>query len=157
MPPRHTSCLLKRIIKWKKTKQIKDLQTNLGLVTASYFNLKNVLYDAFGEKVKALYQQPHGIDDPPTTHSQSVSDDLPVNPPVPRTTTILNRFEKEPEGSRVRITIKQGKRTVTAKKSEGLLFMKNLNENRKAKDHVLTVTDLKKRKFGDEFGDRSGI
>ena len=35
--------------------------------------------------------------------------------------------------------------------------MKNLNEKRKAKDLVLTVTDLKKRKFGDEFGDLSGI
>ncbi|CAI9296870.1 unnamed protein product [Lactuca saligna] len=35
--------------------------------------------------------------------------------------------------------------------------MKNSNENRKAKDPVLTFTDLKKRKFGDEFGDRSGI
>ncbi|CAI9276288.1 unnamed protein product [Lactuca saligna] len=89
--------------------------------------------------------------------TQSTSGDLPIDPPPSRTTTIVNTFEKEPEGNRVRITIKQGKRTVTANKSEGLLFMKNSNENRKAKDPVLTVTDLKKRKFGDEYGDRSGM
>ncbi|CAI9264321.1 unnamed protein product [Lactuca saligna] len=141
----------------EKTKQIKDLQTNLGSVTAIYFILKNVLYDAFGDKVKALFQQPRGIEDPPTAPTQSASDDLPVDPPVPRTTTVVNRFENEPEGSRARITIKQGNRTVTANKNEGLLIMKNSNENRRAKDPVLIVTDLKKRKFGDEFGDRSGI
>nr|KAJ0210240.1 hypothetical protein LSAT_V11C400209620 [Lactuca sativa] len=113
--------------------------------------------DAFGEKFKALFQQPHGIADPPTVQSPSATDDLPVNPPAPRSTTIVNMFEKEPEGSRARITIKQGKRIVTANQSEGLLFMKISNGNRKAKDPVLTVTDLKKRKFGDEYGDRSGI
>ncbi|KAL7601850.1 hypothetical protein Lser_V15G23828 [Lactuca serriola] len=125
--------------------------------TANYFNLKNVLYDVFGEKVKALFQQPHGIADPLTVQSPSATDDLPVNSPAPRSTTIINRFEKEPEGSKARITIKQGKRIITANQSEGLLFMKNSNENRKATDPVLTVTDLKKRKFGDEYGDRSGI
>ncbi|CAI9293704.1 unnamed protein product [Lactuca saligna] len=31
----------------EKTKQINDLQTSLGSVLANYFNLKNVLYDAF--------------------------------------------------------------------------------------------------------------
>ncbi|CAI9289168.1 unnamed protein product [Lactuca saligna] len=141
----------------EKTKQINDLQTSLGSVLANYFNLKNVLYDAFGEKVKALFQQPHGVVDPPSVQSPPATDDLPVNPPAPRTTTIVNRFEKEPEGSRARITIKQGKRIVTANQSEGLLLMKSSNENRKTRDHVLTVTDLKKRKFGDEYGDRTGI
>nr|KAJ0212549.1 hypothetical protein LSAT_V11C400209630 [Lactuca sativa] len=141
----------------EKSKQINDLQTSIGSVLANYFNLKHVLYDAFGEKFKALFQQPHGIADPPTVQSPSATDDLPVNPPAPRSTTIVNRFEKEPEGSRARITIKQGKRIVTANQSEGLLFMKNSNENRKEKDPVLTVTDLKKRKFGDEYGDRSCI
>ncbi|CAI9278115.1 unnamed protein product [Lactuca saligna] len=139
----------------EKTKQIKDLQTSLRSVLANYFNLKNVLYDVFGEKVKALFQQPHGVVDPPSVQSPLATDDLPVDPPVPRTTTIVDRFEKEPEGSRARITIKQGKRIT--KHSEGLLFMKNSNENRKTKDPVLTVTDLKKRKFGDEYGDRTGI
>ncbi|CAI9263467.1 unnamed protein product [Lactuca saligna] len=108
-------------------------------------------------KVKALFQPPHGIEDPPMAPTQSTHGDLPVDPPPPRTTTIVNKFEKEPEGSRARITIKQGKRTVTASKSEGLLFMKKSNENRKAKDPVLTITDLKKRKFGDAYGDRSRI
>ncbi|CAI9271407.1 unnamed protein product [Lactuca saligna] len=133
----------------EKTKQIKDLQTSLGSVLANYFNLKNVLYDAFGEKVRALFQQPYGVVDPPSIQSPPATNDLRVEPPVPRTTTIVDRFEKEPEGSRARITIKQGKRIVTAKQSEGLLFMKNSNENRKSKDPVLTVTDLKKRKFCD--------
>ncbi|KAL7604501.1 hypothetical protein Lser_V15G16718 [Lactuca serriola] len=141
----------------EKTKQINDLQTRLGSILANYFNLKNVLYDAFGEKVKALFQQPHGITDPPTVQSPSAIDDLPVNSPAPRSTTIVKSFEKELEGSKAIITIKQGKRIVTANQSEGLLFMKNSNENRKAKDPVFTVTDLKKRKFGDEYGDRSGI
>ncbi|CAI9281783.1 unnamed protein product [Lactuca saligna] len=141
----------------EKTKQIKDLQTNLGSMMAFYFNLKNVLYDAFGDKVKALFQQPHGIEDPPMTPTQSTSGDLPVDPPPPRTTIIVDVFEKEPESSKARIKIKQGKRTVTANKSEGLLFLKNSNENRNAKDPMLTVTNHKKRKFGDEFGDRSGI
>ena len=89
--------------------------------------------------------------------TQSTHDDFPVDPPPPRTPTVLNYFEKEPENSGPRITIKQGKRTVTASKSEGLLFMKNSNENCKAKDTVLTMMDLKKRKFGDEYRDRSGI
>ncbi|CAI9271280.1 unnamed protein product [Lactuca saligna] len=120
-----TSDLREEIEDEEKTKQIKDLQTNLGLVTASYFNLKNVEYDAFGEKVKALFQQPHGVDDPPTTPTQSVSEDFPVDPPARRTTTTVNRFGKEPEGSRARITIKQGKRTITTNKRDGLLFMKN--------------------------------
>ncbi|KAL7597552.1 hypothetical protein Lser_V15G22580 [Lactuca serriola] len=111
----------------EKTKQIKDLQTSLGSILASYFNLKNVLYDAFGEKVKALFQQPHGVVDPPSAQSPAETDDLP------------------------------GKRIVTANQREGLLFMKNTNENRKAKDPALTVTDLKKRMFGDKYGDRSGI
>ncbi|CAI9274410.1 unnamed protein product [Lactuca saligna] len=122
----------------EKTKQINDLQTSLGSVLANYFNLKNILYDAFGEKVKALFQQPHGVVDPPSVQSPLATDDLLVNPPAPRTTTIVNRFEKEPEGSRARITIKQGKRIVTANQREGLLFMKNTKENRKAKDPVLT-------------------
>ncbi|CAI9268291.1 unnamed protein product [Lactuca saligna] len=141
----------------EKSKQIEDPQTNLGSVTAFYFNLKNVLYDAFGDKFKALFQQPHGIEDPPMAPTQSTSGDLPVDPPLPRTTTIVDRFEKEPEASRARITIKQGNKTDTANESEGLLFMKNSNENCKAKYPVLTMTDLKKRKFGDEYGDRSGI
>ncbi|CAI9290530.1 unnamed protein product [Lactuca saligna] len=89
----------------EKTKQINDLQTSLGSVLANYLNLKNILYDAFGEKVKALFQQPHGVVDPPFVQSPPASDDLPVNPPAPRTATIVNRFEKEPEGSRARITI----------------------------------------------------
>ena len=46
---------------------------------------------------------------------------------------------------------------MSANQREGLLFMKNTNENRKAKDPALTVTDLKKRKFGDKYGDRSSI
>ncbi|CAI9261273.1 unnamed protein product [Lactuca saligna] len=91
----------------EKTKQIKVLQTNLGSVTASYFNLKNVLYHAFGEKVKALFQQPHRIDDPPTAPTQSVFEDFQFDPPAPRTTSIVKRFEKEPGGSRAQITIKQ--------------------------------------------------
>ncbi|CAI9270021.1 unnamed protein product [Lactuca saligna] len=140
----------------EKTKQIKDLQTNLGSVLASYLNLKNVLYDAFGEKVKALLQQPHGVDDPPSAQSPHATDDLHVDPPAPRSTIIVDRFEKEPQGSRARITIKQGKRVVTANQCEGLMFMKNSNENRKAKEPALTVTDLKKRNFGNKYGDRSG-
>ncbi|CAI9277306.1 unnamed protein product [Lactuca saligna] len=139
----------------EKTKQIKDLQTSLGSVLANYFSLKNVLYDAFGEKVKAIFRQPHRVVDPPSVQSPLATDDLPVDPPIPRTTTIVDRFEKEPKGSRARITIKKGKRIT--KQSEGLLFMKNSNENRKTKDPVLTVTDLKKRKFGDKYGDRTGI
>ncbi|CAI9283455.1 unnamed protein product [Lactuca saligna] len=39
----------------EKTKQIKDLQTNLGSVSASYCNLKNVLYNAFGEKSQSPF------------------------------------------------------------------------------------------------------
>ncbi|CAI9261929.1 unnamed protein product [Lactuca saligna] len=113
----------------EKNKQINDLQMSLGYVLANYFNLKNVLYDAFGEKVKALFQKPHEVVDPPSVQSPPATDDLPVNPPAPRTTKIVNRS----------------------------LFMKNSNENRKAKDPVLTVTDLKKREFGDEYGDRTGI
>ncbi|CAI9284446.1 unnamed protein product [Lactuca saligna] len=115
----------------ENTKKINDLQTSLG--------------------------SPHGIADPPTVQSPSATDDLPINSPAPRSTTIVNRFEKEPEGSRAKITIKQGKRIVTANQSEGLLFMKKSNENRKAKDPFFTVTDLKKRKFGDEYGGRSDI
>ncbi|CAI9301887.1 unnamed protein product [Lactuca saligna] len=103
----------------EKNKQINDLQTSLGSVLANYFNLKNVLYDAFGEKVKALFQQPHGVVDPPSVQSPPATDDLPVNPPAPRTTKIVNRFEKEPEGSRAKITIKQGNRIVTANQQEG--------------------------------------
>nr|KAJ0226544.1 hypothetical protein LSAT_V11C100003850 [Lactuca sativa] len=125
----------------EKTKQIKDLQTSLGSVLANCFNLKNVLYDAFGEKVKALFQQPHGVVDPPSAQSPPAIDDLPVDPAAPRTTTIVDRFENEPEGSRARITIKRGKRVVTTKHREGLLFMKNTNENRKAKEPSLTVKE----------------
>ncbi|CAI9296806.1 unnamed protein product [Lactuca saligna] len=124
----------------EKTKQINELQTSLGSILANYFNLKNVLYDAFGEKVKALFQLPHGIADPPSVQSPPATDDLSINPPAPTTTTVVNRFEKEPEGSRARFTIKQGKRTVTANQSEGLLFMKNYNENRKTRDPVFVVT-----------------
>ncbi|CAI9281782.1 unnamed protein product [Lactuca saligna] len=124
----------------ENTKQIKDLQTSLGSVLTSYLNLKNVLYDAFSEKVKALLQQPHGVDDPPLPQSPHATNDLHVDPPAPRTTTIVERFEKEPEGSRARITIKQGKRVVIANQREGLLFMKNTNEDRNAKEPALTVT-----------------
>ncbi|CAI9266271.1 unnamed protein product [Lactuca saligna] len=120
----------------EKTKQIKDVQMSLGSVTATYFNLKNILYDTFGDQVKALLQQPHGVDDPPTAPTQSVAKDFPVDPPAPRTTTIVNRIGKKLEGSRAGIMIKQGKITITANKSEGVLFMKNSNENRKAKDLV---------------------
>ncbi|CAI9302812.1 unnamed protein product [Lactuca saligna] len=132
----------------------------LPLVAKVYLSekdIQNVLYDAFRDKVNALFQHPHRIEDPPIAPTQSTSVNLPVDPHPPRTTTVVNRFEKEPEGSRARITIKQGKRTIMANKREGLLFMKNSNENHKAKDPMLIVTDLKKRKFGDEFGDRSGI
>ncbi|CAI9285793.1 unnamed protein product [Lactuca saligna] len=109
------------------------------------------------EEGPSTMYEPHGIVDPPVAPNQSTYDDFPVDPPPPRTTTVVNRFDREPENNRSHIRIKQGKRTVTASKSDGLLFMKNSNENHKAKDHVLTVTDLKKRKFGDEYGDRSGI
>ncbi|CAI9293663.1 unnamed protein product [Lactuca saligna] len=76
----------------ENTKQINDLQTSLGSVLANYFNLKNVLYDVFGEKVKALFQQPHGVVDPPSVQSPPATDDLPVNPPAPRTTTIVQHI-----------------------------------------------------------------
>ncbi|CAI9262297.1 unnamed protein product [Lactuca saligna] len=73
--------------------------TNLGSIIAFYFSLKNILYDAFGDKVKALFQQPHGIEDPPVDPTQYTHDDFPVDPPPPRTTTIVDRFDKEPENS----------------------------------------------------------
>ena len=73
-----------------KTKHIKDLQTNLGSMTTFYLSLKNILYDAFGDKVKALFQQPHGIEDPPVAPTESTQGDFPVDSPPPRTTTIVN-------------------------------------------------------------------
>lgn len=112
-----------------KTKQIIDLQTNLGSVTAFYFNLKNKLFDAFWDMLKSLFQQPHGFEDPPTASSQPSESDFHVDPPPPRTTTIVDRFEKEPDNARPRITIRHGKNTVTADENEGLLFMKNSNDN----------------------------
>ena len=140
-----------------KSKQISDLQTDLGSLTAFYFGLKCKLFEAFGDKFQSIFQKPHGIEDPPRAPTQSSEDDLPLNQPPPRTTTIFDRFDKESDNARSQIMIKHGKRTVITNKSEGLLFMKNSNENRKAKDPVLTVTNLKKRKFGDKYGDRSGI
>lgn len=89
--------------------------------------------------------------------NQSSEGNFPVDQPPLRKTTIINRFDKEPNNARSWITIKHGKRTVTANKSEELLFMKNSNENRRAKDPVFTVTFLNKRKFGDDFGDCFGI
>ncbi|CAI9269496.1 unnamed protein product [Lactuca saligna] len=86
--------------------------------------------------------------------SHSDDDDFPLDPPAPRKTIVINRFEKEPEGSEARVTAKQGKRIISEGQREGLLFMKNSNENRRAKDPVLIVTDLKKQKFGDMYGDR---
>ncbi|CAI9300212.1 unnamed protein product [Lactuca saligna] len=119
--------------------------------------IENILYDAFGDKVKALFHKPHGIVDPPVAPTQSTEGDFLVDPPPPRATIVVNQFDKEPENSRSHITIKQGKRTVFASKSEGLRFMKNTNENHKAKDRMLTMTELKKRKICDEYGDQSRI
>ncbi|CAI9287721.1 unnamed protein product [Lactuca saligna] len=95
-----------------------------------------------------------GINDDTPTNIDLDLDDEEFGPLPGFASSCLNN---EPEDNRARITIKQGKRIVMANKNDGLLFMKNSNENRKAKVHVLTVIDLKKRKFGDGYGDRSGI
>ncbi|CAI9282549.1 unnamed protein product [Lactuca saligna] len=84
--------------------------------------------------------------------TQSSEGEHPGNQPPPRTTIIVDHFDKEPYNATSRITIKHGKRTVISNKSEGLMFMKNSNENHQAKDPVLIVTKLKKRKFGDRSG-----
>lgn len=104
-----------------------------------------------------MFQQPVGIEDPPSVPVQpSVSDNL-VDQPPPRTTRIVDQFEEEPANANPRITIKHVKRTVTSEKKEGFLFTKNSNENRRAEEPQLTVTDLEKRRFGDKFGNRTGI
>ena len=72
-----------------------------------------------------------------------------------RTTTVVDRFEKEPEQALPRITIKRGGRTVTSKKRGGLLFMKNSDQNVRGDHPQLTVTELQKKKFQHKYGDRS--
>lgn len=39
-----------------KSKQISELQTNLGSINAFYFSLKKKLFEAFGEKFQYLFQ-----------------------------------------------------------------------------------------------------
>ena len=39
-----------------KSKQISELQTNLGSLTAFYFSLKNKIFEAFGDKFQSLFQ-----------------------------------------------------------------------------------------------------
>ena len=38
-----------------KSKQIYELQTNLGSLAAFYFSLKNKLFEAFGDKFQSLF------------------------------------------------------------------------------------------------------
>ena len=104
-----------------------------------------------------MFQQPDGIEDPPTAPIQLSEGEFPVDQPPPRTTRVVDRFEKDPVNANSQIKIKHGKRTVTAEKKEGLLFMRSSNVNRKADKPQLTVIDLKQRKFGDQYGDHTGI
>ncbi|CAI9299703.1 unnamed protein product [Lactuca saligna] len=48
------------------------------------------LREEIGDKVKALFQQPHGIEDPPMDTTQYTHGEPPVDPSPPRTTTIVD-------------------------------------------------------------------
>ncbi|CAI9298687.1 unnamed protein product [Lactuca saligna] len=130
-----------------KSKQISDSQTNLGSLTSFYFNLKNKLFEAFGDKFQSLFQRPHGIEDPPTAPVQPFESKIHVDQQPPRTTRIVNLFEKYHVNANPRITIKHGNKIFIAEEKVGLVFMKNSNENRKANKPQLTVIDLEKRKL----------
>ncbi|CAI9293683.1 unnamed protein product [Lactuca saligna] len=80
-----------------------DIPTNIE------FDFGDEDFNPFLDIPSSHANKPHGVVDPPSVQSPLATDALPVDPPVPRTTTIVERFEKEPKGSRARITIKRAK------------------------------------------------
>ena len=74
--------------KYQKTKQISDLQTQFGLLTASYYDLKKKLEEEFGDKFKSSINEPRVY---------LPNQDAPVVPPLqeqPRWSVVLTKNQR---------------------------------------------------------------
>ncbi|CAI9298201.1 unnamed protein product [Lactuca saligna] len=126
----------------QKSKQMSDLQINLGALSASYFDLKNRLIADFGDKFQSTVEGPSVSQAPTTAPATTPTFEQTDNVSI-KTTTVIDRFEKEPTQAPPRITIKRGGRTVTSQKRGGLLFMKNYDQNIRGDQPQLTVYSRK--------------
>ncbi|CAI9298441.1 unnamed protein product [Lactuca saligna] len=65
----------------QKSKQISDLQLNLGALSARYFDQKNKLISEFGDKFKTLVAEPNAAGSSHCAHSQAAQDP-PIDQPI---------------------------------------------------------------------------
>ncbi|CAH1428595.1 unnamed protein product [Lactuca virosa] len=141
----------------EKSAQISVLQLNFGALSAGYFDLKNKLISEFGDKFKTSSGETSAVETSPSAPAQSSQQDPLDDPPPVRTTHIVDRFEVEPAQANPRVTLKLVQRRVSSQKKGKWLFMKNSDKNVRGNQPQLTVTDLQKKRFGNKYGDRSGI
>ncbi|KAL7588529.1 hypothetical protein Lser_V15G41246 [Lactuca serriola] len=134
-----------------KTKQITDLQIHFGLLTASYYDLKKKLEDKFSDEFRSSVDEPliylpnQDVPIAPTSTSANI-----------RTTTIVNRFENEPEQAPPGKASKHKKSDKEPEKSQ-LLFKRSVDHKAPWDQQLVTVTDLVVQRFRDTYGDKSGI
>ncbi|CAI9282244.1 unnamed protein product [Lactuca saligna] len=133
-----------------KSKQISDLQLNLGALYVGYFELKNKLISEFSDKFKTSVVEPNAAE-PSNCAPSQVAQDPPVDQHV-KTTHIIDQFDSEPAQAHPRITLKQCPRQVTAQRKRVLLFMKNSNKNVCGDQPQLTVTKLEQKQFRRKSG-----
>lgn len=73
-----------------KPKQITNLQTHLGALTACYYDLNNKLIEELVDKFNSSVEQPFSTEGFSSVPVQPSQHDNPVDPPPPRTTRIVN-------------------------------------------------------------------
>ncbi|KAL7595519.1 hypothetical protein Lser_V15G29441 [Lactuca serriola] len=148
-----------RISKLKKedsqqSKQISDLQLNLGALTAGFFDLENKFVSEFGDKFKTSAFS----DKFKTSATEAFQDNISPSVPAPASqdvshqtsgTRIVDCFDKESASADPRLIMKQAQGK--------LLFKKNSDKNIRGDRPQLSVTELDRKRFKTKYGDRTRI
>lgn len=74
--------------------------------------MKKKLIVEFGDKFKTTVEDPKEVETSQSTPAYTSQQDPFVNPPLIRTTTVVDRFEAEPTQTHLGVTLKQTQRQV---------------------------------------------
>ncbi|CAI9300131.1 unnamed protein product [Lactuca saligna] len=139
-----------------KSKQISDLQLNLGALCGCYFELTKKLIIEFGDKFKTSVGEPNVAEashSAPTKETKNPQDDSQNV----RMTCIIDRFEIEPAQSDPRAILMKAHKQTKRQGKRRLLFMKNSKQNIHGDRPQLSVNELGIKRFKNNYGDRYGI
>lgn len=130
-----------------KTERLNSLHKHLETLLACYFDLKQNLTEELGDKFKSSVE---------ILRVEQPSQATPGDSSTPRTTQFVDHFEKEPVQAPHIISIKK-KKLRDASKKKNIMFKRNSDQNAPSNQPKITLTNLDKKRFVANYGDRTGI